>query len=157
MTGTTCTDNLRMVNGVNRHPDVGCMAVLADIGRLNMRKVLACSINTVMAAGAIARDIYMIEIGWQPGNRRVAVIAIRAARNMLCILSGRSYAVMAGAAGTQHLRMVDCVNRHPDIRVMAVFTDIGRLNMREALAGGFDTVVTTGTVAGDSYVIEIGR
>ena len=76
---------------------------------------------------------------------------------MCRVLAGRYCAVMTGAAGTQHLRMVYRVNGHPDIRVMAVFANIGCLNMREALAGGFDTVVTTDTVAGDSYVIEIGR
>ena len=62
MAGAASTNDLRMVDGVNRHPDVGCMAVLADIGRLNMCEVLACSVNTVMAAGAIARDIYVIKI-----------------------------------------------------------------------------------------------
>jgi len=40
---------------------------------------------------------------------------------------------------------------------MAVFANIGRLNMREVLAGGFDTVVATDTVASDSNVIKIRR
>lgn len=132
------------------------MAVFADIGRLNMREVLARSVGAVVAAGAIARDIDVIEIRGQPGNRRVTVITIGAARNMLCILAGRSYAVMTGAAATQHLRMVDRVNGRPDIRVMAVFANIGCLNMRKALAGGFDTVMATDTITSDSHVIEIG-
>jgi len=156
MTGAASTNDLRMVNGVNRHPDVRCMAVLADIGRLDVCEVLARSVGAVMAAGAISRDIYVIEIGWQPGNRRVTVIAIRAARNMLCILAGRDYAVMTGAAATQYLGVVNGVNRRPDIRVMAIFADIGRLNMRKILAGGFDTVVATDTIADDACVIEVG-
>ena len=87
----------------------------------------------------------------------MTIITIGTAGDMCRILAARYCAVMTGATGTQHLRMVDRVNRHPDIRVMAVFADIGRLNMREALAGGFDTVVTTDTVASDSYVIKIRR
>ena len=133
------------------------MAVLADIGRLNMCEVFARSVGAVMAAGAIARDIHVVEIGWQPGNGRMTVIAIGATGDMCRILSARYCAVMTGAAGTQHLRMVDRVYGCPDIRVMAVFANIGSLNMREVLAGSFDTVVATYTITGDSHVIEIGR
>ena len=38
------------------------MAVFADIGRLYMCEVLARGVGAVMAAGAIARNIYVIEI-----------------------------------------------------------------------------------------------
>ena len=86
----------------------------------------------------------------------MAVIAIGAAGNVCRVLAGGYYAVMAGAAATEHLRMVYGINRHPDVRVMAVFANIGRLNMREVFAGGFDAVVATDTIAHDTCVIKIG-
>ena len=45
------------------------MAVFADIGRLDVCGVLVRSIDAVMAAGAVAHEIHVVEIGWQPGNR----------------------------------------------------------------------------------------
>lgn len=45
------------------------MAVFADIGRLNVRQVLARSVGTVMTAGTVARNIYVVEVGRQPADR----------------------------------------------------------------------------------------
>jgi len=64
---------------------------------------------------------------------------------------------MTGAADAEHLRVIYRVNWHPDIRVVAVFAHIGRLDMSEILAGGFDAVVATDTIANDVRMIEIGR
>lgn len=86
----------------------------------------------------------------------MAVIAIGAAGNVRCVLACGNYSIVAGAAGTEYLRVVYRINRHPDIRVMAVFANIGRLNMREVFAGGFDAVVATDTIAHDACVIKIG-
>ena len=86
----------------------------------------------------------------------MTVIAIGATGNVCRVLACGYYAVVAGAAGTEYLCMVYRVNRHPDIRVMAVFTNIGRLNVREIFAGGFDAIVATDAVANDACVIEIG-
>ena len=86
----------------------------------------------------------------------MTVIAISATCNVCRVLACSYYAVMAGAAGTEYLCMVYRVNGHPDIRVMAVFTDISRLNVREVLAGGFDAVVATDAIANDTCMIEIG-
>ncbi len=86
----------------------------------------------------------------------MTVIAIGATGNVCRVLACGYYAVVAGAAGTEYLCMVYRVNGHPDIRVMAVFTNIGRLNVREIFAGGFDAIVATDAVANDACVIEIG-
>lgn len=85
----------------------------------------------------------------------MTVIAIGAAGNVRRVLARGYYAVMAGAAATEYLCMVYRVNRHPDIRVMAVFTNVGRLNVREILACGFDAVVATDAIANDACMIEI--
>ena len=86
----------------------------------------------------------------------MTVITIGAAAYMRRILSARYNAVMAGATGAEHLRMVNRVNRRPDIRIMAVLANIRRLDMRKVLANGFGTIVATDTIAGDAHVIEIG-
>lgn len=86
----------------------------------------------------------------------MTVIAIGATGNVCRVLACGYYSVMAGATGTEYLCMVYRVNRHPDIRVMAVFTNISRLNVREIFAGGFDAIVATDAVANDARVIKIG-
>ena len=86
----------------------------------------------------------------------MTVIAISATCNVCRVLACGNYAVMAGAAGSEYLCMVYRVNRHPDIRVMAVFTNISGLNVREVLAGGFDAVVAADAIANDAGMIEIG-
>ena len=86
----------------------------------------------------------------------MTVIAISAACDVRRVLACGYYAVMAGAAGSEYLCMVHRVNGHPDIRVMAVFTNISRLNVRQVLAGGFDAVVATDAIANDASMIEIG-
>jgi hypothetical protein len=69
MTGTTGADDLCMVDRKYRHPDVRRMTVLAEVAGLYVRRPLTSGIRAVMAAKAIARDIDVIEIGGQPGNR----------------------------------------------------------------------------------------
>ena len=86
----------------------------------------------------------------------MTVIAIGATGNVCRVLACGNYAVVTGAAATEYLCMVYGVDRHPDIRVMAVFTNISRLNVREIFAGGFDAVVATDAIANDACVIEIG-
>lgn len=71
------------------------------------------------------------------------------------ILAGRGDAVMARAAGTDYLSMVNGKCRRPYIRVVAVFADIACLNVRRSLARGFRTVVAAEAIACDVHVIEI--
>ena len=86
----------------------------------------------------------------------MTVIAIGATCNVCRVFACRYYAVMAGAAGSEYLCMVYRVNGHPDIRVMAVFTNISRLNVRQVFAGGLNAVVATDAIANDACMIEIG-
>jgi len=65
-----------------------------------MRKTLAGRFDAVMATHAVADDVEMIEIGRQPSNCRVAVIAICATANVSGMFARRRHAVMAGAACT---------------------------------------------------------
>ena len=110
-----------------------------------------------MAADAISRDICVIEIRRRPGDCRMAVIAVVATRNMSRVLARSRCAIVAGAAGTDNLRVVDSECRQPGIRCMAIFADIRCLNVILVLAGRVDAVVTAYAVAGDIDVVKIRR
>lgn len=60
-----------------------------------MLRVLASCDVAVVAANAITGDVGMVVRGRQPGNRRVAVIAVIAARDVRWMLAGRRHAIVA--------------------------------------------------------------
>ena len=68
MTRAAGTNHLRMIDGIGRGPHIGVVAVLANDGRLNMRRTLARCIDTVVAVGAVACDVGVIESGWNPAG-----------------------------------------------------------------------------------------
>jgi len=84
----------------------------------------------------------------------MAVIAIIAARNMCCMLAGCRGAVVARAAGSQYLRMVDRYGRFESSRAMTVCANIGSLQVGRAFAGCCCTVVATHTISSDASMIE---
>ena len=110
-----------------------------------------------MAADAVTRDVYMVEIRWAPGDRGVTVVASIVAGNVSRMFAGRHDAVMTGTANTNYLRMVDSKNRHEYIGVMAVLADIAGLDVCRTLANCLDPIVAVDTIAGDVHVIEVRR
>lgn len=94
MTGTAGAEYLRVIDGKYRGPDVGRVAVLADVAGLYVCRSLARRLDAVVAARAVARDVDVVEVGRQPGDRRMAVVAIVAAGNVGRVLaSGRDTVV----------------------------------------------------------------
>ena len=87
----------------------------------------------------------------------MTVVAVVAARNMRRVLASCIRAVVAGAATSKYLRVIDSRNGRKYSRIMAVFTDICRLHVRGILADCLRAVVTTDTVTGDIHVIEKHR
>jgi len=75
---------------------------------------------------SIGRDIGVIEIGWQPADSGVAIVAVVAALDVILVLAGRRRAVMAGAASAQHLCVIDGKAWRPNVRGMAVLAHICR-------------------------------
>jgi hypothetical protein len=71
------------------------------------------------------------------------------------MFADRSDTVMARAASSQNLCVVDSKCWCPYIRSVAILTDIRCQNMCGTLAYCFDTVVTTYAVTCDIQVIEI--
>ena len=62
MTRSASSDDLSMVHRTDWCPDIGGVAVFADIARLNVREILACGICTVVAVNAVVRNVRVIEI-----------------------------------------------------------------------------------------------
>ena len=87
----------------------------------------------------------------------MAVITVIASRDMSRVFPRGNRAVMAGTTGTQHLGVIDYVGRCPDDIIVAIFTNIGGLDVRWIFARGTVAVVTRGAAADDTGVIEIRR
>lgn len=83
------------------------MAVLADVGRRDMRRVFAGRVGAIVAANAIARDVGVIKICREPGDRCMAIVAVVAACDVCRVLARSCIAVVACIAAAKHLRVID--------------------------------------------------
>lgn len=155
--GTAGADNLCVINRQHRRKDIGRVAVFADIGGLYMRHALADRLCAIVAAGAVAADIDVIEVRGQPCDGRVAVVAVASAGDVVCALAGCRDAVVAGAAGAENLRVIDCGYGHKCHGTVTVFANIACLYVRRALARRGCAVVTTHTVTDYTGMVEDGR
>ena len=155
VTGGTRAQYLAVVNRRHRRPDCRVVAVLTDIGRLHVRRALTDCVRAVVAVHTIAGDAAVIEIGRYPGDRRVAIVAVIATGNMRCILAGRSIAIVARRTGTDDLRVIDRIGRHPGIRFVAILTDIRCLDVSRGFAGCIRAIVTVDAITRNVDVIEI--
>lgn len=154
VTGAAPAQHLGVINGDHWHPDRIVVAVLADIGGEDVGRILAGSLAAVVAGYAIVGDTGVIEIGRQPGNRRVTIIAVSATGNVGRVFPGRGDAIVTGATGTQDMRVIDPHDRLPQTCGVAVFAGIRRLNMCRTFAGCGCTVVAPNTVSDNFRVIE---
>ena len=68
--------------------------------------ILTSSVATVVAASAITCDVHVVEIGWQPADCGMTIVAVVATVYMRWMLAGRDYAVMTCATVSHHLGMV---------------------------------------------------
>jgi len=157
MTRTARAHYLRVVDRIRGRPYIGVVAIFADVAGLDMIRRLAGGAHTVMAAKAVADNIYMIEGCRSPSNGRVTIIAGVAAGDVRWVFTGRGNAVMTRTACADHLRMVNGKYGRKHIGVVAVFADIAGLDMIRRLAGSVHAVMAVDAVADDIYVIEVRR
>ena len=122
-----------------------------------MRWIFTGRFNAVMTAGAVTGYPDVVEIGRQPADGRVAVVAVVAARNVRWMFASRCRAVVARTASPNDLGVIDGVGRHEDVRVMAILADVRRLDMCGVLAHRVDAVMAAAAVINDTQVIEIRR
>ncbi len=111
MTGPASSEYLRVIDGERRRPNIRCMTVFADIGRLNMGERFAGSFDAVMAADAVTGDIDVIKVCGQPANCGMTIVARGVAGDMGWVFASCRDAIMARATGTQYLRVVDRIGR----------------------------------------------
>jgi len=156
VTGTARADHLRMVHPICRHERHIVMAVLANAARLDVRGILAGSIDAVVAAEAVIGNVRVIESGRYPACGCVTVIAGVATDNMCRVLACGNRAVVAGVAGTDHVGVIYPVHRCEGRNIVAVLTKISGLNMRRSLAGRVRTIVAAQAVIGDIDMVNVG-
>jgi hypothetical protein len=125
----TGADDLCVIDGIGRCEYIGIVAILAHVAGLNVRRVFADRIDSIMAVEAIIGDVRMIEVCRQPANRGMTIVAVVSTLNMGLVLPGRRCAIVTGAAGTQHLGVVDSESRCPNVWCVAVLAHIRRRDM----------------------------
>ena len=133
------------------------MAVLADVGGLDVCRRLADGVCSIVAADAVVGDVHVVEIGRHPCGCCVAVIAAVTAWYVHRVFARRGYTVVTGSTAADNLTVVDSVCRRPDIGCMAVLTDVSALDVRWRLACRLCAIVTVKAVASDIYMVEIRR
>lgn len=71
------------------------------------------------------------------------------------LLAFSGNAVMAGDAGADNLRMVDCEDRYPDVRVVTILTHVAGLNVRIPFTLRLQAVVAADAVTRNVQVVEV--
>jgi hypothetical protein len=79
----------------------------------------------------------------------MAVVTLRGRRYMIGWLTGSGRTIVAAAALANYLAVINTTYRAECIGVMAILTDIGRLNMRWCFTDRGSAIVATDTVAAD--------
>jgi len=121
MAGIAGTQDLYVINGEYGRPYCWAMAIFADVGRQNMRRILTGRLCAVVAADAVTKDVDVIEIGGYPGARNVTVVASIVARDVCQIFASCGHAVVAADTIAEDVAVVeDC--RGPRRGVVAVVT-----------------------------------
>lgn len=130
--GATAND-IVVIHTYHRNKVKRVVAVLAEIGRQNVGRVLADGDAAIVAGNTGVKDVAVIVNSARPAVCAVAVVANIAADYMGGIFSGRSHTVVAALAGTGDGIVVDPGNGEPRIRLMAVLAVARYSNM---LVGG---------------------
>ena len=105
--GATGAKNLAMIDGRRGSENCRGVAVLANVRRLHMRRILAGRIRTVMAAHTVVGNTRMIENYLGPADRIVTVIAGVTTGNMRRMLAGSNNAIVTGTATAYHLCVIN--------------------------------------------------
>ena len=154
MAGRAGPDDLCVIYYVRGSPDCNVMAVFADIaGRDVVQRLTGC-IGTVVATATIAGNGRVIKIGGYPTDGRVAAIAIIATGNMRRVFADCDRIIVARLAGADNLGMVHHHYRLPERGGVAVFADVGRLNMGQALAGRIDAIMAVAAATDNICMIK---
>jgi len=78
------------------YPANVAVAGLTNVAGTDVVLVLAGGIGAVVAGRAVSSDTSMIKVRRHPGNRRMTIVTVVAAGNMVLVLARRNIAVVAG-------------------------------------------------------------
>ena len=157
MTRTAGAQDVRVIDCEHRRKDISVVAVFTAVTCLDVCRVLAGRIHTVVAVNAISSDVQMIEIGGQPPRRGMAIVTRIWARQMIQVFARRDNAVMAGTARADNLHMINNVHRGEGIRIVAVLTNNACLYVSRVLTCRGGSIVTATAVVEDIRMIEVRR
>jgi hypothetical protein len=131
--------------------------------QFNCRVLYFRILNLLMRTGFIVSGVasqtgthhtIVVEVGRNPGIRRVANITLRIGLDVVLILTGRDRAVMAARTSTEDLSVIDPHDGRPAQIIVAILADVGRDDVVEILTGGIDAVMATEAVIEDAAVIK---
>ena len=97
----------------------------------------------------------MVEIGRNPGCRRVAIVTVVATRDVRRVLALGGHTIMTGETGADDLQVINRICGIPDNVVVAVLAYIRRIDVGQVFARRFGSVVATFTGINNACVIEI--
>ena len=84
-----------MVHPIGGRKQDGVVAVLAHVTGQYVIEIFANRVGAIVTAETVTREIGVIKVCWQPGHRRMAIIAIVAACYVAQVLAARDGSVMA--------------------------------------------------------------
>lgn len=113
--------------------------------------------RTVVTTHAVAHDVYVIKVRRQPARGAMTIVTGVAAGDVALVLADGNDAVVARTTAAKYLRVIDGHHGCEYVGSVAIFADIGCLDVCRALAGSIGAVVAAHTVTGDINVIEIRR
>jgi len=151
----TSSQHLRVIYPEKRCPERGRVAILADIGRLHVRRTLAGSVEAVVTGKAIARDIAVVEHGRDPGCARMTIVAAVAGGDVIRCLPCCLEAVVTATATACHRRMIHKGDGTPGSCRVAIVANRRRshvINWLRRRANSADSRMATG--AGRTRSVE---
>ena len=127
--GETAANNIGVVDADNRFPArIPVTVFTLGIGA-DMPGVFTRGSRSIMAAGAIARDLAMVKVGRFPGIGCMAIVTGIAAGDVVAVFTLRDAAVVARRTATDDIDVIDANDRLPAGVTVAVFALIGGIDM----------------------------
>ncbi len=121
------------------------MTVFANVCGQDVHWSLTGSFHAVVTTDAVAGDVDVVEVCRCPGDGRVAVVAIVAARDVIGRFASRDCAVMARAAAPQYLRVIHAIHWLPHLGVVAIGTVVRGRYVRSRFAHRQHAIVAIDT------------
>ena len=152
----TGSQHVVVVHPDHGNPGRGTVAVLTQVVGLDVLGVLSGGGGAVVAAGAVAGHVAVIERRTRPAVGGVTVVAGVAAGDMVGGLAGGHRAVVTREAGPDDIGVVDPQHGNPGGGAVAVLAQVVGLDVLGVLSGGGGAVVAADTIGTQATMVEPG-